>query len=188
MKSVRCCLFNGVVVVVVVADVSLWKNGSGLCCYVQCISDTLTIYILNFVYFPLNKLHFDSTSLIPGYLPELFTSLFETINFSFSHLLLLQRPLPAFSHLFFSSSPFLTFFCSLFIRVSCTVLIHLLVAHSFASRYPTWFFFSFFRRFSSCLFFSSTRVFPCAWRIFIFRLTTVIVCLKFFSISFIISG
>lgn len=36
----------------------------GLCCYVQCISATLTIYILNFVYFPLNKLHFDSPSLM----------------------------------------------------------------------------------------------------------------------------
>lgn len=36
----------------------------GLCCYVECISATLTIYILNFVYFPLNKLHFDSPSLM----------------------------------------------------------------------------------------------------------------------------
>lgn len=40
------------------------KMDDGLCCYVQCISATLTIYILNFVYFPLNKLHFDSPSLM----------------------------------------------------------------------------------------------------------------------------
>lgn len=173
------------------------KMDDGLCCYVQCISDTPTIYILNFVYFPLNKLHFDSPSLIPNACICAWAVYIVIWNYQFFFSSLSPFPLSSFSlsHL----AHFFSVFYSMYL-LSQVGHIVLYISIGFSTRTLTIFIFYalqytvYASRYGICSFWVCVCV---RWRIFISRLTTVVVVFslfpsnwsrEFISISFIISG